>query len=402
MTTFQSEYETTTDTIDSIVSSQLSSVLTWTNVPGGLTKVTSSAAGFAWGYSGNKVWSCQLPCSGKWQESDLSSYSIGSVLDIASDPTTVYVLYNSIAGSTMILTTDANRQGTWATLTVPISATNIFSTHTYLWAQDKDNNKQMCPKPCRMSNWIPSSEATVTITSSTDTNLYGKDPSGTPMQTDETLRSGWSPIAEFGDRKVSSVIGGTNNLYAIDESSNPLVYNGKSVQPLSTSGYSPINITAGNNQLWMTSDKPGDKGNVFTRIEKPDHIAVANTIAPLDRKRDNIVNTIEYNFNQQTDVMTVNKQTSDVVNFFKSIFKIDGETANRGRAQWGHLNEQIRSTQEKLDQMNAVEPAIQVAILTMLVVCIIYIGLGSTLGMGSHALAVVAVGVGIYFILNSK
>jgi len=49
MATFQTEYEDTTNTIDSIVSSQLSSVLNFVNIPGGLTKIVSSAAGFALG-----------------------------------------------------------------------------------------------------------------------------------------------------------------------------------------------------------------------------------------------------------------------------------------------------------------------------------------------------------------
>ena len=213
MSTFQSEYEDTTNTIDTIVSSQLSSVLTWINIPGGLTKVVSSSSGFAWGYnSDNTVWSCQLPCSGNWQSSDLSSFSVGTVLDIAADPTEVYVLYTAMNGSTNILSTSANRQGSWAVIPVPIPATKIFSTHTYLWAQDSGNNKRMCPKPCNMSNWISTDETTVTITSATDTTLYGKDPSGVAMQTDETMRSEWSPMSAFDKISVDTIVGGNPNV----------------------------------------------------------------------------------------------------------------------------------------------------------------------------------------------
>ena len=403
MATFQSEYEDTTNAIDSIVSSQLSSVLNWINIPGGLSKVVSSASGFAWGYNGdNSVWSCALPCTGNWQPSDLSSHMIGTILDIAADETSVYILYTSVAGNPTILTTTANRQGSWATLQVPIPATKIFSTHTYLWAQDSSNRKQMCPKPCVMSNWIASSEDTIEITSSTDTQLFGKDSTGQPMQTDETMRSGWSPISGFGDTKVSSVIGSGSAIYATDQSLNTLKYDGKTVQPLATGGYSPMSLTTGKNELWMTSVTPGNAGNVFHRIENPDYMSVVNTVAPLDKKRDEIVSDIESKFNQQTDVMTVNKQTKDVVDFFTKMFKIDGDTAKKGRAQSGHLNEQIRATQKQLDQINAVEPVMKIAILILLVISGIYAILGGVLGWVAHAISLGVLGVGLYFILNSK
>ncbi len=402
MATFQTEYEDTTNTIDSIVSSQLSSVLNFVNIPGGLTKIVSSAAGFAWGYSGNYVYSCQLPCSGNWLQSDLSSYSIGIILDIASDLTSVYVLYTSVAGNTNILTTPANRQGSWAVIPVPFSATNIFPTHTYLWAQDSNNVKQMCPKPCTTSNWIASGENTITITSSTDTHLYGKDPTGVPMQTDETMRSGWSQISGFGDTKVSSVIGSDNYTYAIDKTQKALKYDGTTVSPLATSGQTPQSLTAGNDQLWMTSVTPSSLGNIFSRLEKPDYSTVSSTIAPLDKKRDDIVGAVESKFNQQTDVMTVNKQTKDVVDFFKKMFKIDGDTAKKARAQSGHINEQIRATQKQLDQINAVEPVMQIAIVVLLVISGIYVIFGGILGWVTHLIALIVLGAGVFFIIKFK
>ena len=404
MATFQSEYEDTTNAIDSIVSTQLSTVLNWAGVPGGLTKVVTSASGFAWGYYGmsNTLWSCSLPCTGNWQQSDVSSLNVGTILDIAADETMVYVLCLSTSGNTNVITTGANRQGVWAVIPVPFAATNIFSTHTYLWAQDSSNRKQMCPKPCAMSNWIASAEDTVTITSSTTTNLYGKDPTGAPMQTDETLRSGWSPISGFGDTKVTSVVGSDKNVYVIDTSSNTLKYDGTTVQPLTTAGYTPMSITTGNNQLWMTSTTPGTTGNVFSRIENPDYSSILNTVAPLDKKRDTIVTDVEKQFNQQTDIMTVNKQSKDVINFFKKMFKLDGDTAKKSRAQAGHINEKIRSTQQQLDQINSVEPVMQIAIVVLLVISGLYALLGGVLGSMVHPLALGVLGIGLFFILKFK
>lgn len=403
MATFQSEYETTTDTIDSVITTQLSSVLNWVNVPGGLSKVTSSSAGFAWGYTpDNKVWSCQLPCSGNWQSSDLTEFSIETVLDITSDSNTIYILFRDMSGNIKILMTDASRQGIWNTTDVPFSATSIFSTYTYLWAQGSNNVKQKCPKPCTTPNWIPSDENVVTITSSTDRFLYGKDNLGNAMQTDETMKTGWSPLQEFGDVKIQSIIGSDDKLYAIDEKSNTLVYDGETLNPLPTAGQNPMNITAGNNQLWMISTEPSTQGNVFTRIENPDYAALLNTVGPLDRKRDEIVRNVETKFKEQTDVMTVNKQADDIIGFFKNIFNIDADTAKKARSQWGHLSEQINYTQKEIDKIAQMEPIVTIAIGVLFVISLVYILIGKTMPIVAHIISIMLVGGGIFFILNFK
>lgn len=403
MATFQSEYEDTTNIIDKLVSTQLSSVLNWMNIPGGLTKVVTSSSGFAWGYnSSNTVYSCQLPCSGNWQSSDLSQFSVGTILDIAADSTDVYVLYTAMNGGTNILMTPANRQGSWGVVTVPISATSIFSTHTYLWAQDSGNNKRMCPKPCNMPNWLSVCDTTVTITSATDSTLYGRDPSGVAMMTDETMRSRWRPMAVFENIQVEKVIGGQGNVYALDTNSKAYIYDGKTTQLTTTAGYEPLNLTTGNNELWMTTATPGSSGNIFHRTENPDYSSILTKVAPLDKKRDEIVSSLESKYNLQTDVMTVNKQSRDVIDFFKKMFKIDGDTAKKSRSQMGHINEQIRSTQKQLDQIHAIEPILWIAILTLTAICAIYILGGNLLGGWAHGLALAVLSVGTYFILNSK
>lgn len=400
MTTLQTEYEDTTEAIDSVITSGLSSVLDWINIPGGLTKVASSEAGLVWGFNGdNSVWSCTLPCTGNWKMSDLTGYSIETILDIAADNITVYILCRNTSGNTILLSTPANRQGIWSSINVPFSATKIFSTHTYIWAQDGSNNKQMCPKPCTMSNWIPSSESTITITSSTDTHLYGKDAQGNPMQTDEVMRSGWSPISSFGETKVSSVIGGTDVVYAVDTSSNVIRSDGKI---LPTKGYQPSNLTVSNNQLWMTSVTPGLSGNIFTRTENPDYMKTLNTIAPLDQRRDKVIEQVESKFNEQTNIMTINKQSKDIIDFFKNLFKLDKDTSKKAKAQAGHITEQIRSTQEQLDRINDVEPAMKIAVITLFAIMLVYLVLSGIFGWITHIFALIMLGIGSYFIFKNK
>jgi hypothetical protein len=133
MATFQTEYDKSTTAIDSIVNTQLSSVLNWLNVPGSLVKASSSAAGFVWGYNaGNTIYTCQLPCTGDWNEVDFSSNQVSNVVDLTTDDTNLYILYTNTAGALSLLVTAATNQGTRTVIPVPFPATSIFSTHTYI------------------------------------------------------------------------------------------------------------------------------------------------------------------------------------------------------------------------------------------------------------------------------
>jgi hypothetical protein len=400
MATFQSEYETSTNAIDSIVSTQLSSVLNWTGVPGSLVKASSSAAGFVWGYNGGgTVYTCQLPCTGNWTEVDFSQYQVSRVLDLTTDQTNLYLLYTNSAGTISLLVTPATNQGTRTVIAVPFSATTIFSTHTYIWAQDGSNNKQRCAKPCNMPNWQVSTDTTVIITSSDDGMLYGKDASGQAMQTDETLQTPWQPIGDVHGTIYGKGSDGT--LYGIDSSQNAFQYNG-TVSALYTGGLPPSNLSVDNqtSQMWMTTSTPGNLGNIFTRLQKPDYTSIMNTVSPIDRTRDKIADTVETKFQRQTDVMIVNKQSNDIIAFFKKIFNLDRDTAKKAKAQAGHLSENIRESQKQLDQISAVEPIILGVIGILLTVVAIYVFASPVLDKYVHHVALTVMGIGIALLMN--
>jgi hypothetical protein len=76
MTDFQSAFDTNTSGINTTLTTQLSSVQQWANIPGSLVKASSSQAGYLWGFNSiNKVWVCQQPCTGQWTEVNLSKLS---------------------------------------------------------------------------------------------------------------------------------------------------------------------------------------------------------------------------------------------------------------------------------------------------------------------------------------
>lgn len=404
---FQAEYDQLTKTIDDTLSSQVSSSLTWMNVPGSLVKAVSSPAGYVWGYNvNNAIFTCQLPCTGNWQEVDLSSYGATTIDDIAVDYTNVYVLTTGKAGNKIILTALASNRGQWNILNIPFTATKLFSTSMYLWAQDASNNKQKCAKPCTTGNWIVSPEKNVQITSSSDTELYGKDATGVAFKTDQNMTTGWAPIQGLASQKWQSIIGqsGRTDIYGIDTKSN--VYNcGEScafpddVRPVDTKGYAPMNLSSDpeSRSLWMTTTTSSDKGNIFTRVDKPDYSTILNIVDPIDQKRDKIVEDVEREYASQTNTMTTNKQIDSVVNFFSKNFGYTKQVGEQNTKDASLLNEQIQESQQQIDKMKSVSTKLFSLLITLVVVAGIYLLAEPILGSYVHILAVVAFTVGLFF-----
>jgi hypothetical protein len=406
MTDFQSAFDKTTDDINNTLTTQLSSVQTWTSVSGNLVKASSSAAGFVWGFNTlNQVYICPLPCSGNWSEVDMSKQYISTVLDIVTDDSNAYILATNTSGKTVMLINSATNTGVWNTIPVPFDATNIFSTHSYIWAQDKINSKQRCPKPCTMSNWSASSENKVTITSGSSSSLYGKDPSGAAMKTDETLQSGWTPIAGMASMKVNSIIGDIDQsaLYAVDNTYKLNRCEGDckdTVVPVETGGYTPLNVTADQDskQLWMTSTTNGEMGNIFSRLDRPDYSSIINIVSPLDRQRDSIVQGVEEEYKKQTDVMGINKQLKDLQDVFYKIFgTIKGQPVESEK-EIKKIQSDISSTQTTLNTSAVLNIYFQKIIITLVAVCLVYL-LGSyILGTMIYYLVLIILGLGIYWL----
>lgn len=404
---FQNEYDSVTDNINSIVSTQLTSVLQWSNVPGSLVKASSSPAGYAWGYNAsNVVYICQLPCNGNWQPVNLESYNIASIQDLTTDGSNAYILMTDKSGKNNLLIGPASNQGSWNMIPVPFPATSIFSTNTYIWAQDASNNKQKCPKPCTSSNWLANPDKTVKITSASSSALYGTDASGNGMRTDESLQSGWSPISGLSGIKLKTLVGQADQtaLYGIDTSSSAYRCEGDCTtpeerDPLDTAGYMPLNLTADGKKLWMTATTSGEKGNIFSRLDSPDYSSIMNEVSPLDQNRDKIVGDLDHSYNQQTQLMVANKQISTVVDFFSKMFKFDSDTAKDTKNQESKLHDEIQNMQSKIDRMSSNQPLIQNLLIVVTIVALIYM-VGSFLGWFVHVIALIvlvgSVGYSIY------
>jgi hypothetical protein len=408
---FQNEYDTATGGINTIVTSQLSSSLQWANIPGSLVKSSSSAAGFVWGYNSlNNIFVCQLPCTGNWSMIDTSKWNLSSVLDLTTDSTNVYALVSTTDGKTVLYSLAASNTGTWNMTPVPFSATGIFSTHTYIWAQDGSNAKQKCPKPCTMSNWIANPENKVKITSSSDSSLYGVDASGNAMKTDENIQSGWSSVSGLSGLKLMSVVGQADKtaLYGVDTSSKAYRCEGdcttqQEVDPLDTGGYMPLSMTAdpSGKSIWMTGTTGSDVGNIFNRLDKSDYTTVMNNVNPLDQSRDKIVSNITDEYGKQTNAMVANKQITDVVNFFSTFFKFDKKSIDEDASNISSYRDKVVKTQAELDKMTSIEPLLQKLLVLVGTVLAIYL-VGSFLGGFVHTIAFIVLVGGLGHIIYSS
>jgi hypothetical protein len=392
-----SDFNSTTNTIDNIVSTQLSSVMKWMNVAGNMVKVSESSSGFVWGFnSANQLYVCQVPCTGNWKEVDLKEYGVTAIFDITTDLSNVYLLVRNSLETRLLISPVS--QGPWVSIQAP-NVTKIFSTHTYIWGQD-GTVKSKCAKPCSQGNWIRSPDVSVEITGSDESSLYGLL-DGEPVRTDENIATEWIPIGLSKFDKVLTK--GEDGFYAFKTSGNLVKFDGTTETPIETNGQIPINLTLEpiSKHLWLTSNGSSDKGNVFNKLEKPDYSSIQGLFVPLDKRRDDIVDGIENEYKQQTDVMTLNKQVKVVVDFLSDIFKTSNKTAKDGASQETELQDRIKQTQTKLDQINVIEPLIFKFILLLLLIVFIYmVGTPIVGGYVNLVSVLVLVGGTIYIIFK--
>jgi len=407
MADFQSDFNDATNTIDNLVNTQLSEVPRWNNVTGNLVKASSSAAGYVWGLNQqNDVFRCQLPCTGKWEKIDMSQYVTGGIHDLTTDNSNIYLLTYDKDGTTHLVSSPANGSQ-WVKINIPFKANFIFSTHTYIWAQDSRNNKKKCGKPCTTGAWLNESDKKIKITSSSDQYLYGIDMNGKAVKSDETLQTGWTPIKGLDKLNLSAIMGqmDTAALYSVDEKANMFRCTGdcSNVEQVDLEGYKPLNVSPDpvTKDVWLTAQTTGPKGNIFTRIDGVNYSSIMNKITPLQDTRDAIVGEVSKDYQTQTQVMLANKSVSDFVDYFKKIFQIGDpkKSPKHAKDSIGQLEHQILNEKLQLDQMTSTQPYIEILLYTCLSVTLLYT-FGSFLGFVVHILALVILLGGLLYAIN--
>lgn len=419
---FQTQYDTLTKKIDDTLTTQVSSSLTWDNIPGNFSKVVSSSGGYAWGvdmdFGKPVLYSCELPCTGKWVKADLKDYNTYNVADIAVDSTNVYILVVKESGTKLnvnILMNIPSGKGEWTNIysgTSTAAFLNIFSTKNFLWLTEFGSDViKKCSKPCTSSNWMnqPNTQG-ITITSTTDTDIYGVDRSGKPVKTDENMRTGWNIIkgllnnSNLAEARIVGADPQRTGIYAI--SNQGKLFNCKGncenptdVVPVDNKDLNTFNLSydSGSKNLWMTTWNPGEKGNVFTQVDNPDYNAILNTVNPLDKQRDEITKDVKKEYEQQTKTLITNKQIQTVVDFFSKQFGYTKTVGEQTKDQTSAVTQNIQSTQDEIDKKSMISDKLFKIIVTLVIVVFIYL-IGETLiGIYIHLIAALVLTGGIIF-----
>jgi len=383
-----------TDELNKLISTEITPDQ-WNAVPGGLDKVSASSLGFAWGIGSGQVWICQLPCEGNWKPATIPEST--SILDIATDESKVYVLYET-ANGVMFASKAANNSDDWITVTGKPGMTKIISTGSYIWGQT-GSQKWRIHKPVTMSNWVQvTTPKSVTITSASSSNLYGVDDQGNAVKTDEAMQSDWSIIPQFGG-KYTNVLGDSDQtaLYGLEQSNEIQRCLNGTCSELSTQGYMPQALTLEpvSNQLWMTTTTPGDSGNIFSKQGTTDYSNVFKMTQPYEKERDKIVQNVEAEYSETTAATAMSKQLELIKKFFEELFGSVPKNVNDDTKT--KITDVVSETEKLINSSSLIKKILLLLAATSAVYLI-----GSILGSLTHmiALAVFAGGL-LYLILNN-
>lgn len=387
-------YETLTDALNNTISAQVAPESAWTNVAGGLTKVSASSIGFVWGFVNNQVFACQMPCTGNWKQVPCKATSI---TDIATDDSNVYVL-----GSGYMYVKPANNTADWNAISTPPNVVQLFDTQSYIWAQDGSMKKYRIAKPGTTSNWIPIPDTTnVQITSASATSLYGVDPHGNAVKTDESMQSAWAGVPVFAGKKMELVTGDIDKtaMYGIDSNHQLMRCTGK-CNPVSTAGYtvSSLSVEPTSHDIWMTTQTSGDLGNVFTKPDMFNPPSILKSAGDLDVQRDALVKQAQDAHKGSTQETVVSKQLSNIKTFLSKNFHINDTSKKLNIDKQSVLHDQILDTDTQISQLNATLPTIQQILYLLAAVALVYIIFGF-FGWIAHLIAFLVLGGGLIYIL---
>lgn len=335
-------YGQLTSSLNQLFASQLTEAVQWRNVPGTMSRISSSPSGYTWGLNEQTLlFSCVEPCAGQWNLVPLEGQRI---VDLTTDAQNVYVL--TLDGQ--VLSRPVNGSGSWsAAVQAPMGATTLAATGDALWA-DTPRGPFQCALPCTTGNWVGVSkpatltgtttgfmmsgpqggpltgsasqrllqmdwsvppESTVKLTSASARRAYGV--SGA-LQAKMYENGAWKDIPGFAGRQVTSVAGEMDDraIYATSSQGEILRCGAPCAQPsdvqvLSTNGHGPqttgikqVSASPKSELLWQISSAPGDKGNLFTKAEGDFSTALASA-SLLDSQRDDIVRKLGVSYEEK-------------------------------------------------------------------------------------------------------
>lgn len=426
------EHETLTQNILSFVNTQVGSFGDWQNVPGGLTMIQASTAGYVWGVSAsNQVYFCKQPCAGGWVPVDMTGAG-GTIQSLQVDATYIYILV-TVGSTQSVAYRPIDGSGNWTLVSNGVSGSPIMKTlgvtQTFLWVSGTDPSKNVpvsyhCTKPCSTNAWVEDTDINQTLgsLSSSGSKLYGTtfDPTlgksivfsaeetGTNLEPVAGL-SGVNPaaISAQSDQTTLLVAGMDNSLYGCTAPCNDPAQAYK----IDTQGYAPLttspqSVSVVDNQMWMVSASNGTNGNIFARLDVPDATTILQKVGAMDASRDAIAQNLESEWKVQTATLGAQREISSAMNALGDAMSMDKQLAH-AQENAGVLKRSIEGKKAQVDTYSAKLYPIQILALALAAAVLVYLVLGAVLPssatQGLVALIVtVGFGATIYFYVTNN
>jgi hypothetical protein len=348
-------YTKLTSTINDVFTTQLGGSVAWQEVPGQLSKVSSSPGGYTWGLNAqNYIFVCKEPCTGAWSQS--AQPGTGKVLDITTDSSRVFALVEQ-GGKRVVYSADVASKGSWGSpVDAPADSNTLVATTKDIF-MDTDRGVFKCKSPCTLPGWtaIMSEHATLTgnlgtfqMTGDKAGNLQGnpketllsaifRPESGVVKTTSASARFAygvsadnkahlyqngqWHLIAGLAQYMISSVSGEIDDTAIYATTTNGVVLrcgapcaSSGDVTKIGTPGMTPnsdelkqISVNPQSKQVWMLSSTlisgSGGSGIYNRKDEVP--VDVNSTILPLDQSRKNVLIDIDSGYGRAEAAVTV-------------------------------------------------------------------------------------------------
>lgn len=412
------QYTSKTANLTGYLQKKIESTNAWQNIPGNLSKIASSPAGWVWGYDkSNVVYLCKEPCTGGWQPVDTSVLNVQAIQDIAVDKDNVYILYaflNAPAGEGAWAFRPVDGSGSWSAFTTTQAFTTIVPTNNYLWATTS-TFPMRCAKPCTTNNWIEDTLPDgLTMLGSDGASVYGA-PYGLPnlWKRDEQGQQNWTPVASVNFMPTSlAAESSANGLYVADAKGSLNFCTDTSCNTVDTLGYAVPTLKGGvsknpdTQKLWLLSTTTGVKGNVFERVDSSNIAPIMREVEAEEASRSELVTTLADALQVQTSKAEANiiaREASAAIQQLEPISLSVGNADSTTQTLKRKLAFALSDTEAYTDKL----VPLQILTGTLLVTILIYLSLGfllPTTVTNILALLVLAAGLGaaIYFSVKSN
>lgn len=404
------EFAKQTTGIIEYLKNQLTSFGMWTNVPGYLTKISSSSKGFVWGYNATagKIFTCKEPCSsGGWGNVPAPF----TPQDIATDGNTVYVLHSS----NKLASKPVDNTGSWSEIGLPFNATKLTDTNGYLWISN-GTKVAYCGKPCTTGNWNVKDD-NHELLGGGGRSVYGSAPGAKAVyKTDETGQSGWQTVQGLDGINTSTLAADADSsvLYAADTTKVYRCEGGcetkDKLEAVNTLGFVPIqnkgslDINPSSKNVWMAAGSSSTGGNIFARLDTPGSGPIMDYVTENQTERDRIFNSLGDAVDKQTSKIAAEMAKRDAAETVVQAIDISDDKMK--------VAQEIDLVKRQIEQANGTSAGydmkkkpLLILLVSLAAVALMYLTVGWFLPYSlSMGIAVIGLGVGfglaIYFSTN--